>query len=144
MIVEEFSRFGAGKWWPLALWVEPDIVCTAKGLGSGFPIGAIIAHNNVMGKWVPGAHASTFGGNPVACAAALATIDVIENEGLLENAATLGEYGLARLKEFQKNHPSVCRVDGRGLMIGLEFAAPMAIRCRNSVTTSLISASSMA
>jgi 4-aminobutyrate aminotransferase len=125
LIVDEIqSGVGrTGKWWGVEHYgVEPDIVCTAKGLGSGFPIGAIIAHNDVMGKWVPGAHASTFGGNPVACAAALATIDVIENEGLLENAATLGDYGIARLKEFQKNHASVCRVDGRGLMIGIEFA----------------------
>jgi 4-aminobutyrate aminotransferase len=75
-----------------------------------------------MGQWVPGAHASTFGGNPIAAAAANATIDVIQHEGLLKNAHDRGEQALARLHKFQQDHPVVVRVEGRGLMIGIEFA----------------------
>lgn len=125
LIVDEIqSGMGrTGKWWAVEYeGVEPDIVCTAKGLASGFPIGGIIAHREIMGKWVPGAHASTFGGNPVACAAANATIEVIESEGLLENATKLGQYTIERLGRFKAAHPSIARVDGRGLMIGVEFA----------------------
>ena len=124
LIVDEIqSGVGrTGKWWAVEdTGVLPDIVCTAKGLASGFPISAIVAHQDVMGKWVPGAHASTFGGNPVACAAAVATLDIIESEGLLENAASLGAYGIERLNAFKSGHPSIERVDGRGLMIGVEF-----------------------
>jgi 4-aminobutyrate aminotransferase len=124
LIVDEIqSGVGrTGQWWAVEhTGVKPDIVCTAKGLGSGFPIGAIIAHKEVMGKWVPGAHASTFGGNPVACAAANATFAVIEEEGLLQNTADRGNYTLDRLEKFRMNHPSITRVDGRGLMIGVDF-----------------------
>lgn len=127
LIVDEIqSGIGrTGKWWGVEHYgVEPDIVCTAKGLGGGLPIGGIIAHRDVMGKWVPGAHASTFGGNPVACAAALATLDVIEEEGLLDHAASLGAYALERLSAFKSAHPSIQRVDGRGLMLGIEFTGP--------------------
>jgi 4-aminobutyrate aminotransferase len=125
LIVDEIqSGMGrTGKWWAVEYeGVQPDIVCSAKGLASGFPIGAIITHKDIMGNWVPGAHASTFGGNPVACAAANATIAVIEGEGLLANAAALGEYTLGRLGRFKSVHPSISRVDGRGLMIGVEFS----------------------
>lgn len=112
-----------GKWWAMEYeGVQPDIVCSAKGLASGFPIGAIITHKDIMGNWVPGAHASTFGGNPVACAAANATIEVIEGEGLLESVASLGNYTVERLNRFKSAHPSITRVDGRGLMLGVEFA----------------------
>lgn len=124
LIVDEIqSGVGrTGKWWAVEhTGVEPDIVCSAKGIASGLPLGAIIAHKDVMGKWIPGAHASTFGGNPVACAAALATFDVIENEGLLENATALGAYAHERLGAFKAVHPSIERVDGRGLMLGIEF-----------------------
>ena len=112
-----------GKWFAIEHWgVKPDIVCTAKGLGSGFPIGAIVTRREIMSQWIPGAHASTFGGNPVACAVARATIDVINDEGLLESAARLGDYTLERLGAFKANHPSIKRVEGKGLMIGVEFA----------------------
>jgi 4-aminobutyrate aminotransferase len=124
LIVDEIqSGIGrTGKWWAVEhTGVQPDIICTAKGLGSGFPIGAIIAHKDVMGQWIPGAHASTFGGNPIACAAGVATLDVIEEDGLLARAEELGNYALERLSTFQKSHPSIVRVDGRGLMIGIEF-----------------------
>lgn len=124
LVVDEIqSGVGrTGKWWATEYTgVEPDVVCTAKGLGSGFPIGAIITHRDVMNNWVPGAHASTFGGNPVACAAAIATLDVIEEEGLLQNSTDRGNYTLNRLETFRANHPSISRLEGRGLMIGLEF-----------------------
>jgi 4-aminobutyrate aminotransferase len=127
LVVDEIqSGIGrTGKWWAVEhTGVEPDVVCTAKGLGSGFPIGSIITHRDVMNNWVPGAHASTFGGNPVACAAALATLEVIEEEGLLQNAAEVGAYTLERLEKFRHNHPSIVRVEGRGLMIGVEFSDP--------------------
>jgi 4-aminobutyrate aminotransferase len=102
--------------------VAADIVCLAKGLGSGVPIGAVVAHKDIMGAWTPGAHASTFGGNPLACAAANETIAVIEDEGLMDNVNTLGNYTYERLTNFMGNHPSMTRVDGMGFMIGMDFA----------------------
>jgi 4-aminobutyrate aminotransferase len=113
----------SGKFLALEHWgVAADIVCMAKGLGSGIPIGAVTAHKDIMGQWIPGAHASTFGGNPVACAAANATIEVIENENLLQHVTELGEYTLQRLRKFAQDHPSMVRVDGTGFMIGMDFA----------------------
>jgi len=114
-----------GKWYAIENWgVKPDIIVSAKGLGSGFPIGAMITNRKVMEAWVPGAHASTFGGNPVACAVANATLDVLEDEGILDHAVTLGEATLKRLEDLQAKHPSIVRVEGKGLMIGVEFAGP--------------------
>lgn len=114
-----------GKWCAIEHWgVESDIVCLAKGLASGVPIGAIVAHKNVMQRWISGAHASTFGGNPVACAVASATIDIIREEGLLGKVTELGEYTVERLSAFRASHPSIRRVEGKGLMIGVEFATP--------------------
>lgn len=109
-----------GKWWAIEHWgVEPDIVCSAKGLASGIPFGATIARESVM-SWPEGAHGNTYGGNPIACAAALATLDLVEDE-LLENAATLGEYTLDALSEIQTRHKSIGQVRGKGLMIGVDF-----------------------
>lgn len=114
-----------GRWTAIEHWdVAADIVCLAKGIASGVPLGAIVAHKDVMGSWVPGAHASTFGGNPLACAAANATLEVIEQENLMANASALGEYTLNRLKQFRKDHPSIGRVDGVGFMIGIDFVRP--------------------
>lgn len=104
--------------------VQPDIVCMAKGLASGVPMGATIAHKDVMGQWVPGAHGNTFGGNPLASAAALATLDVIYDEKLMDNATQLGAYTKERLTRFMADHPSLTRVDGFGFMIGMDFCAP--------------------
>jgi 4-aminobutyrate aminotransferase len=110
-----------GKWWAVEHWgVEPDIVCTAKGLASGMPLGAIIARKEIMKTWAPGAHASTFGGNPVSCAAGIATFDLLQN-GLIDNAATMGEYMMGKLRDMQERHPSIGQVRGKGLMIGTEF-----------------------
>ncbi len=110
-----------GKWWAIEHWnVEPDIMTTAKGIASGLPLGGIIARKSVM-TWKPGQHGSTFGGNPLACAASLATIDVIEREGLLEHATELGNYIQGALNEMQALHPTIGEVRGKGLMIGVEF-----------------------
>ncbi len=112
-----------GKWFAFEHWgIQPDIVCTAKGLGSGMPIGAIIAHKDVMSRWIPGAHASTFGGNLVSCRAAVATLQVIETENLMDNARTVGDFALRRLAELQAQFPVIKRAEGIGLMIGVEFA----------------------
>jgi 4-aminobutyrate aminotransferase len=110
-----------GKMWAIEHWdVEPDILLSAKGLGSGLPIGAMIAKNEVM-SWKPGAHGSTYGGNPIACAAALETIHLVE-EGLMANAAERGEQALAALRPLVRRHDRIVRdVRGRGLMIGVQF-----------------------
>jgi 4-aminobutyrate aminotransferase len=102
--------------------VEPDIICLAKGIASGLPLGAIVARAELM-SWPPGAHASTFGGNPVACAAALETIALLESE-LMENAARLGDFLLSELKKLQRGHSQIADVRGKGLMIGVELAEP--------------------
>lgn len=110
-----------GKWWAIENWgVEPDIWLAAKGIASGMPLGAMGARKSIM-SWMPGSHGSTFGGNPVSCAAAMATFDVIEREDLLTHAAKMGDYILGALGEMQKRHPSIGEVRGKGLMIGVEF-----------------------
>jgi 4-aminobutyrate aminotransferase len=123
LIVDEVqSGVGrTGRWWAVEHEdVEPDIVCFAKGVGSGMPIGGIIAREEDM-VWGPGSHGSTFGGNPVAAAAALATLQVIEEEGLLARAEETGAYISGVLHEMASRHPSIGEIRGRGLMIGLEF-----------------------
>lgn len=110
-----------GKWWAIQHWdVEPDIVCIAKGVASGMPLGLMAARQSVMKKWPSGAHGNTYGGNPLACVAALTTLDLIE-DGMMENAAEMGEFILDALAEMQVRHPSLGDVRGRGLMIGVEF-----------------------
>jgi len=100
--------------------VEPDIMCIGKGLASGLPLAGIIARDDVM-DWQPGGHGSTFGGNPVACAAALATIELVEN-GLAENAATVGARLIERLEALAAVQPAIEQVRGRGLMVGIDLA----------------------
>lgn len=99
--------------------VVPDIITVAKGIASGMPLGAMIASSSVM-TWVRGSHANTFGGNPVACEAALATIELLEN-GLVENAACVGAYILSKLNDMKSRRPLIGDVRGKGLMIGIEF-----------------------
>jgi 4-aminobutyrate aminotransferase len=99
--------------------VEPDIVTIAKGIASGMPLGVTTARADIM-TWPPGAHASTFGGNPVSCAAAMATIGLLK-ESLVNNAAVVGEHLLGRLREVQDKHALVGDVRGKGLMIGIEL-----------------------
>jgi 4-aminobutyrate aminotransferase len=104
----------------------PDILAVAKGIASGMPLGATIARADLM-TWPPGAHASTFGGNPVSCAAALATIELLEN-GLIANAAWMGEYLLERMREWPARFPVVGDVRGLGLMLGVELVRDQASR----------------
>lgn len=139
LIVDEVqSGVGrTGKMWAIEHWgVEPDIIASAKGLGSGVPIGATIARASVM-DWPQGAHGNTYGGNPLACAAALATLDLVEN-GLMQNAAEQGSYLMDALEEIQVRHPSIGQVRGKGLMIGVEFVKDKAskepaVELRNAV-----------
>ncbi len=106
--------------------VEPDVLLTAKGLGSGLPIGAIIAKESVS-KWERGSHGSTFGGNPVCCAAALATLELVEPE-LRQNAARMGERLLSGVKRLADRYEAIGDVRGLGLMIGIEFVADRTTR----------------
>jgi 4-aminobutyrate aminotransferase len=122
LIVDEVqSGIGrTGKWWGVEHFgIEPDIVACAKGIASGMPLGAMLAKKHVM-SWEPGAHASTFGGNPVCCAAALATLKLLE-DGLIDNAAVMGDYLMTRLRDLQTRHPLIGDVRGRGLMIGVDL-----------------------
>lgn len=110
-----------GKWFAIEHWnVEPDIICSAKGLASGLPLGAVIAKSKIM-DWVPGSHASTFGGNPLSCVAASAVIDTIQEEKLLENATKQGAHIIKRLGELEEQCEIVGDVRGKGLMIGIEI-----------------------
>ncbi len=123
LLVADEVQSGAGrtgKWWAIQhSGVEPDIVCMAKGIASGMPLGVCLSRAEIM-DWTPGSHASTFGGNPVAIAAALATLEIIEREAL-DNAARVGAIMLDRLRGWKQTHPLVGDVRGRGLMIGIEL-----------------------
>jgi 4-aminobutyrate aminotransferase len=124
LIIDEVqSGMGrTGKWFASEHYgITPDIIAISKALASGFPLGAIAAPASIMAKWSPGAHGSTFGGNPVCCAAALATIDVIKKEKLLQNAAKLGNYLKQKLLKLKEKHPVIKDVRGLGLLIGVDF-----------------------
>ena len=112
------GRFFATEWTD----ATPDMVIMAKGIASGLPLSGILAPRALLDQLAPGAHGGTYGGNAVACAAALATLDVIEDEGLVGRAESLGASMLARLRELATAHPSVAEVRGRGMMIAIEFA----------------------
>jgi 4-aminobutyrate aminotransferase len=123
LVVDEVqSGIGrTGKWFAVEhTGVQPDIVCMAKGIASGMPLGVTMTRAEIM-DWVPGSHASTFGGNPVCVAAALATLDVIEKEGLLANSAEVGNHMLKRMAGWPAKHRIVGDVRGRGLMIGVDI-----------------------
>lgn len=110
-----------GKWWAIEHWdVEPDIFAVAKGIASGVPLGLMVARHSLIKQWQQGAHGNTYGGNPIACAAAITTLELIEN-GYMDNAAKMGDYILDALHEMQVRHPSMGDVRGKGLMIGVEF-----------------------
>tara|TARA_R110002124_G_scaffold113593_3_gene268025 strand:- start:43 stop:1296 length:1254 start_codon:yes stop_codon:yes gene_type:complete len=102
----------------------PDVVTTAKGLGNGVPIGACLAGNKAADLMQPGSHGTTFGGNPLACAAALATVSTIIDENLCQRAATMGNYIQQRLVERLADHPRVVEVRGQGLMLAIEMSEP--------------------
>jgi len=101
--------------------LKPDIVTLAKALGGGFPIGAALALDHVAAVFQPGDHASTFGGNPLACAAGLAAVELLVNGGVLENAAAVGAYMYDRLKDLAAKHDYVREVRGMGLLLGMEL-----------------------
>jgi 4-aminobutyrate aminotransferase len=128
LLIADEIQSGAGrtgKMWAVEHWdVKPDILLTAKGIASGMPLGAMIARADLMEAWGPGTHGSTFGGNPVACAAALVTIDLLEG-GLTANAADRGEQALAGLRPLADRFDGLVRdVRGKGLMLGVEFDTP--------------------
>src|SRR5438045_992158 len=123
LVVDEVqSGIGrTGKWFAVEhTGVEPDMVCMAKGIASGMPLGVTMTKAEVM-DWIPGSHASTFGGNPVCIAAALATLDVIEKEGLLANSQRVGSQMMQRMADWPSKHRIVGDVRGSGLMIGVEI-----------------------
>ena len=119
--------------------VSPDIMSLAKGLGSGLPIGAVVAKRSLMSQWKRGAHGNTYGGNPLACAAANATLDLVR-EGLVDNAASVGAYFMQRLDELANDYPCIGEVRGQGLMIGMELIetdgerTPARTLCDNVIT----------
>jgi len=125
LLIADEIQSGAGrtgKMWAIEHWgVQPDILLTAKGIASGMPLGAMVARAELLEAWGPGAHGSTYGGNPVACAAALATIDLLEG-GLIDNAASRGAQALSGLRPFIDRFDGlVTAVRGKGLMLGVEF-----------------------
>ena len=118
----------SGKMFASQHWgVSPDIMTLAKGLASGLPMGLVVARRTHMEKWKRGAHGNTFGGNPLCCAAALATLELVERE-YAANAAAVGEYFIGRLRELQQRFPSIGDVRGKGLMIGIELVTDPATR----------------
>lgn len=124
LIVDEVQAGNGrtGKYWAVEhTGVEPDIVATAKGIASGMPLGVLLTKAEVM-DWVPGSHASTYGGNPVAIAAALATIEILQREAI-KNAEEVGRYMLSRMRDWPERLPLVGDVRGYGLMLGVELVA---------------------
>jgi 4-aminobutyrate aminotransferase len=110
-----------GKMFAVEHWgVQPDIIITAKGLASGMPIGTITARKSIMEQWPRGAHGNTYGGNPLGCAAALATINLVQQE-YMANAAQMGAYLLDKMNQLAAHYPMIGEVRGKGLMIGMEF-----------------------
>ena len=103
--------------------VDPDMIALAKGIASGMPLGALVARSDIM-DWEAGSHASTFGGNPLSCQAAMTTIDLLESE-LIANAAAQGDYLQAGLRELQKTHESMGDVRGKGLLCAFEMVTGM-------------------
>lgn len=114
-----------GEWFAAQRYgVTPDVMTVAKGIASGFPLSAVVATRRIMEQWPCGAHGTTFGGNPVACAAAIATIETIRDERLLPRCRELGERAMAQLRGMQEQRPLIGDVRGMGLMIGVELVEP--------------------
>jgi 4-aminobutyrate aminotransferase len=128
------GRFFATEWSD----ATPDIVIMAKGIASGLPLSGILAPRPLLDRLAPGSHGGTYGGNAVACAAALATLDVIDDEGLAARAGDVGERMLAALRERSSGHASVAEVRGRGLMLAIEFADGDALTPRPDLAKGLL------
>ena len=112
-----------GKMFAADHWdVAPDVVCIAKGIASGMPMGAIVARKSIMETWPSGAHANTYGGNALACAAALTTIRLLE-EGMIDNAVTVGDHMKTRLETWRDRYPFIGDVRGKGLMLAVEIVS---------------------
>lgn len=101
--------------------IVPDIMTIAKGIASGFPLSAVISTGEIMGKWLPGAHGSTFGGNPVSCVASVATIKTIKEADLLNKSEAISQKAIKGLMEMKKKYRAIGDIRGLGLMIGIEF-----------------------
>ena len=123
---EVWTGFGrTGEWFAAqAFDVTPDIMAIAKGIASGFPLGAVCARSELMSRWDPTVHGTTFGGNPISCAAAVATIETIRDEDLLRNTKENGEYLLRKLKELKSKYTVIGDARGLGLMTAIEFIVP--------------------
>ncbi len=124
MIVDEVqSGFGrTGKLFAIEHWgVEPDLITMAKSMGGGMPISAVVGKQEIMDEPHAGGLGGTYGGNPVSCAAALAVVDIFENDGMLEKSKALGETLLARFKDLQERYPIIGEVRGKGPMLALEL-----------------------
>ncbi len=104
--------------------VVPDIITMAKALGGGVAIGAMMATEHIAASLVPGTHASTFGGNPLACSAGIAVIEAIEEEYLLDNAIKMGRYAAEKIQQLKEKYPVIDHVRGKGLMIGIKLTGP--------------------
>ncbi len=128
-----------GKWFAHQ-WagIKPDVMPLAKGLGSGVPIGAVVAHGKAASLFEPGNHGTTFGGNPLAMQAGLTTLQVLEDEGLLKNAHDRGEQIMSMLSSQLAGLPGVCEVRGKGLMIGVELEAPCAALVAKALAAGLL------
>jgi 4-aminobutyrate aminotransferase len=124
LLIFDEVQTGVGRTGKMFAWqhtgVRPDILTLAKGIASGLPLGLVVASQQVMEKWPPGSHANTYGGNPLCCAAALATLDLVE-KSFAENAERMGSRALARLREMAQKYPTIGDLRGRGLMIGVEL-----------------------
>lgn len=120
------TGFGrTGDWFAAQTFgVQPDIMALAKGIASGFPLGAVCARADLMSRWEPTVHGTTFGGNPVSCAASVATIETIKNEGLLQKAKENGKYLIGKLKELKAKYQVIGDDRGVGLMTAIEFIVP--------------------
>ncbi|CAJ1004124.1 MULTISPECIES: aspartate aminotransferase family protein [Bacillales] len=120
------TGFGrTGNWFAAQTFeVTPDIMAIAKGIASGLPLSATVASQELMKQWPLGSHGTTFGGNPIACAAALATLEVMKEENLVENARVMGSYAQEQLCRLQQKHPTIGSIRAVGLMIGIEIVDP--------------------
>jgi 4-aminobutyrate aminotransferase len=130
LLIFDEVQSGVGRTGKMFAWqhtgVRPDILTLAKGIASGLPLGLVVASQKVMEKWPPGSHANTYGGNPLCCAAALATLDLVE-KSFAANAEAMGTRALAKLRELAHKYPAIGDLRGRGLMIGVEL-----VKDRNS------------